>query len=32
MRRKDEWYEVFSIFCKQTQNEKETSILKIRND
>jgi transposase InsO family protein len=32
LRSKDESYEVFNAFCKQIQNEKETTILKIRSD
>jgi len=26
------FHDLFSVFCKQIQNEKETSIFKIRSD
>ncbi|WJX34371.1 hypothetical protein P8452_22493 [Trifolium repens] len=32
LRTKDDTYEVFSIFCTQIQNEKDSKILKVRSD
>ncbi|KAK2411518.1 putative mitochondrial protein [Trifolium repens] len=32
LRNKDDTYEVFSIFCTQIQNEKDSKILKVRSD